>query len=106
MELMKEDIEEIKQNAVRDAVREAVQRTEMETTQKVTREVTQKVTQDVKRKERQLSIQNSVDIYRAEMGLDDQDILQRISKRYQLTHEQARGYIVPQAKGTAPEVRA
>ena len=42
-------------------------------------------------------IHTAVDIYRDEMGLDDQTIMEKISARFGLTSDQAKSYVMPHA---------
>ena len=38
-----------------------------------------------------------VDVYRTEMGLDDRTIIDKIASRFDLTGEQAKAYVLPEA---------
>ena len=80
-ELMKDEIQKDIDQAIADA------------TAKVTAEVTAEVTAGVTAK----GIRTLVDAYREDMGLDDQTIIEKISARYDLTHDQAKAFVLPHA---------
>ena len=81
-ELMKDEIQKDIDRAIAD--------TTAKVTDKVTAKVTVEVTAEVTAGVRAEGIHTLVDAYREDMGLDDQTIIEKISARYDLTHDQAK----------------
>ena len=108
MELMKEDIEKAVQEAVQKERQRLLRETARESNerlQNVMRESDERL-QKVMLESRRSSILDMVDAYREEMGLDDQAIMGRISKRYHLSPAEARSYVVSESAGAGQSVRA
>ena len=93
MELMKEDIEKVVHEAEQRVLRQAAKESDERL-------------QNVMRESKRNSILDTVGIYREEMGLDDQAIMGRISKRYHLSPAEARSYVIPESAGAGQSVRA